>query len=338
MKENQLIYIAFGNEIYQTEAFFSISSAIARNLETSGFFFDINVYTDNPEFYKNLPVQAHPIKKDWYGEINYHFRLKPAVVYENADDYKKTILIDTDTFFKQSPKFLFDKVKNDNLLCNSMNELSKDSLNTETRAVLNQHDLLKENFIHLNSGVIGISNHSKYILKDTIEIIDTLYPKLPNLYTLEELALALAVSKKDVESVECTDLIHHYWSRKAIFRKKVEHWYVKHKNDPTSKAALNDTLEVSDKIPKPPTATRLSNKLFALTVEKKYRQFIIELLNGAYKYENEFDNAVGTAWIEKSIENLKEKTPSVNEIEISEILNKWYVKLKTKNINIDLDV
>lgn len=308
MKENQLIYIAFGAEIYQTEAFFSIASAIARNLKTPELSFDINVYTDTLEFYKNLPVQVHPINKNWYGEINYHFRLKPAVVYENADDYKKTILIDTDTFFKKSPKLLFDKVKKDNLLCNSMNELSKDSLNTETRAVLNQHDLLKENFIHLNSGVIGISSHSKYILKDTLEIIDTLHPQLSNLYTLEELALALAVSKKDIESAECTELIHHYWSRKSIFRKKVQHWYSKHKEKPCSQDALNDIFKVTDKIPKPPAATRLSNKLFALTIEKKYRQFIIELLNGAYKYENEFDNAATTAWIEKSIENLKEKT------------------------------
>ena len=80
MKDNQLIYIAFGDETYQTEAFFSIASAIARNLDTPEFAFDINVYTDNPEFYKNLPVQVHPINKDWYGEINYHFRDRKSVV------------------------------------------------------------------------------------------------------------------------------------------------------------------------------------------------------------------------------------------------------------------
>jgi hypothetical protein len=31
MKDNQLIYIVFGDENYQIEAFFSITSAIARN-------------------------------------------------------------------------------------------------------------------------------------------------------------------------------------------------------------------------------------------------------------------------------------------------------------------
>lgn len=335
MKDNQLIYIAFGDETYQTEAFFSIASAIARNLETPEFFFDINVYTDNPDFYKNLPVQTHPINKDWYGEINYHFRLKPAVVYENADKHKKTILIDTDTFFKKSPKYLFDKVTENNLLCNSKKNMSKDSISSETQTVIKQHDLLKENFIHLNSGVIGINSKTKYILEDTINIIDSLHPQLPNLYTLEEFALALAVSQKNIELVECTELIHHYWSRKEIFRKKVQHWYSKHKDMPCSQSALNDTFKVTDKIPKPPTITRLSNKLFTLTVEKKYRQFIIELLNAAYKHENEFDNAASSVWVEKSVENLKEKNPSINEKEISKILNKRHIKSKIKNIKIN---
>lgn len=325
MKDNQLIYIVFGDENYQIEAFFSITSAIARNLETPEFCFDINVYTDNPKFYKNLPVQVHPINKDWYGEINYYFRLKPAVVYETADKYRKTILIDTDTFFKKSPKYLFDKIKKNNLLCNSKKTLSKDSISGDTRAVLTEHDLLKGNFVHLNSGVIGINNKTKYTLQDTINIIDSLYSQLPNLYTLEELALALAVSQKNIESVECTELIHHYWSRKEIFRKKVQHWYSKHKEAPCFQEALNDTFKVTDKIPKPPATTRLFNKLFVLTVEKKYRQFIIELLNAAYRYENEFDNAASSVWVDKSVENLKEKYPSVSERDISHVLSKWNI-------------
>jgi len=334
MKNNQLIYIAFGDKTYQTEAFFSIASAIARNLETPEFSFDINVYTDNPEFYKNLPVQVHPINKDWYGKINYHFRLKPAVMYANADKYKKTILIDTDTFFKKSPKHLFDKVKENNLLCNSKKSISKDSISSETRAVTKQHYLLKENFIHLNSGVIGISSKTKYILEDTINIIDSLHPRLPNLYTLEEFALALAVSQKNIELVECTELIHHYWSRKEIFRKKVQHWYSKHKNSPCSQEALNDTLKVTDKIPKPPAITRLSNKLFALTLDKKYRQFIIELLNAAYKYKNEFDNTASSVWVERSFSNLQKKHPNTTKKETDKILKKHYIKIRIKDLNI----
>lgn len=328
MSKNQLIYLAFGSETYQTEAFFSIASAIARNLETPDFKFDIHVYTDKPDFYKALPVKTHPINKDWSGEINYHFRMKHAVVYENAYKYEKTILIDTDTFFKKSPELLFEKITNGNLLCNSKHYSVKEQLDPRVKEVLTKESLLKENFIYLNSGVIGISSQSVSILKESIEIIDKLHPKLSYFYTLEELALALAVSSKNIESVDCVEVIHHYWSRKAIFRKKAEAWYIKHKDTPISSYALNDTLKVTDKIPKPPAFYRIFNKLLSLSVEKKYRQFIRELRNAKYKYNNEFDNAAAEAWIEKAIENLKERNPLLTEYDIKELSNKKTLGIK----------
>lgn len=336
MKSHQLIYIAFGDETYQTEAFFSIASAIARNLETPGFSFDINVYTDNPDFYKNLPVQTHPINKDWYGEINYHFRLKPAVVYENADKYKKTILIDTDTFFKKSPKHLFDKIKKNNLLCNSKHPESINHIDDRVLKVISRENLLKKDFVYLNSGVIGIHKSSSYIIKNTINIIDKLYPELSFYYTLEELSLALAASLEKVDSTDCVEVIHHYWSRKAIFRKKAEAWYTKHKSKPCSDHALLDTLNVTVNIPKPPVLNRLINKLTALTVEKKYRQFILELFNATYQYKNEFDNAAATVWVQKSFENLKDKNPSITQSEIYSVLTNKLVSTKIKNIKINL--
>lgn len=336
MKDYQLIYIAFGSETYQIEAFFSIASAIARNQETPGFLFDINVYTDNPEFYKNLPVKTHPIKKEWYGDINYHFRLKPAVVYDNASKYRKSILIDTDTFFKKSPKFLFDKITEKNLLCNSKHPKAKISADSKVANTIISEDLLRDNFIYLNSGVIGIHKNSSYILEKTIEIIDTLYPKLSYYYTLEELALALAVSLKSVDSAACTEVIHHYWSRKSIFRKKADTWYAKHKNNPCSNNALLDTLNVTVKVPKPPAISRLINKLIALTVEKKYRQFILELFNATHQYKNEFDNAAATIWIQKSFENLKTKNPDITLAEINSILKNKLIRKRVKNIQINL--
>lgn len=256
MCKNQLIYIAFGSETYQIEAFFSISSAIARGRKTPEFSFDIHVYTDDPDFYRELPIQVHPIKPEWYGEINYHFRVKHAVVYETAHNYEKTILIDTDTFFKKSPKYLFEKITEKNLLCNSKHYSETNSIEARALAVLKKENLLKGNITHLNSGVIGISCKSTHILKKSIEIIDKLHPELPDYYTLEELALALAVSLTDVEPVDCIEVIHHYWSRKAIFRKKAEAWYNKHKKNPISILALDDTLKVTEKIPKPPVITR----------------------------------------------------------------------------------
>lgn len=330
MCKNQLIYIAFGSKIYQIEAFLSISSAIARSRKTPEFYFDIHVYTDDPVFYKELPVQVHPIKREWYGEINYHFRVKHAVVYETAHNYENTILIDTDTFFKMSPKHLFEKITDKNLLCNSKHYFAKNNIEERVLKVLKEENLFKNDITHLNSGVIGINYKSTHILEKSIAIIDTLHPKLTDYYTLEELALALAVSLKNIESVDCIEVIHHYWSRKAIFRKKAEAWYNKHKANPTSDIALNDTFGVTNKIPKPPVIVRTLNKLIAFSVEKKYRQFVREILNANHTYKNEFDNAAATAWIDKAIVNIKQKIPSISDAEIKLLMDKKSLLIRKK--------
>jgi predicted oxidoreductase len=45
---------------------------------------------------------------------------------------------------------------------------------------------------------------------------------------------------RKLEVAECTDVIHHYWSRKAQFRAKIQAWLRKHGHDPLSQAALAD--------------------------------------------------------------------------------------------------
>lgn len=52
-------------------------------------------------------------------------------------------------------------------------------------------------------------------------------------YTLEEFCLAVA-AYRNLELAECTDVIHHYWSRKAQFRAKIQAWLRKHEHDPLS--------------------------------------------------------------------------------------------------------
>lgn len=337
MKINQLIYLAFGNNTYQTEAFCSIATAIARSQETPDFSYDINVYTDNPEFYKNLPVNTHPIDTSWYGKINYHFRLKPAVVYECATKYQKSIFIDTDTFFKKSPKYLFDKVTNTNLLCNSIHPEFIKKIDTRVINEAKKEKLLEDNFVYINSGVIGIHKDSIETINKTIEIIDTLYDKLSFYYTLEEFSLALAANLNKTELVDCSDIIHHYWSRKLIFRKKAEAWHTKHKDNPCSQKALDDVLTITSKIPKPPAIKRLTNKLISLSITKKYRQFIRELLNASHDYSNEFDNAAAQAWIEKAFENLKSENQNITKLEVKKNLSKKLIYSRLKRLDIELE-
>lgn len=55
----QLTYLAFGAEIYQREAIFSIASSLSRSTNRN---WDIRVFTDSPELNTDLPVIVAPIE------------------------------------------------------------------------------------------------------------------------------------------------------------------------------------------------------------------------------------------------------------------------------------
>ena len=69
--------------------------------------------------------------------------------------------------------------------------------------------------------------------------MDEFHPIVPNAYTLEEFCLAVA-AYRTLTLTDCTDVIHHYWSRKDLFRAKIQAWLHKHGDDPLGEAALAD--------------------------------------------------------------------------------------------------
>ena len=107
----QLLYLAFGTKTYQLEAIFSIATAFARAGSASEREFDVQVFTDSPALYAQLPVQLHSINPAWSGPHNYHFRLKHEALRQALGDCEQAILIDTDTFFHASPMALFKRVR-----------------------------------------------------------------------------------------------------------------------------------------------------------------------------------------------------------------------------------
>ena len=109
-------------------------------------------------------------------------------------------------------------------------------------------------------------------------------------YTLEEFCLSVAAYRR-LQIKKCPDLIHHYWSRKQLFRAKVKAWVAKHPRNPTSQAALDDTRRVTMHLPRPPRSQRLLYKLITLALPVHLRQFIREILYGCYEHPNEFDQA-----------------------------------------------
>ena len=313
---NRLLYIVYGAETYHQEAFFSIASALTRLRSTPGADIAIEVLTDNPAPYAALPVTITPVSsqtlQSWWAPHGYHFRAKHVALLQRLQgDEDRVVLIDTDTFFHQSPQTLFDKVRQGQLLCNRIGGRYGDRpdalLYRTLSAGLQARGLGGKEMPLLNSGVIGLCGADRSVLERSIELMDELFPHAQGAYTLEEFVLAVAADQAGLSLEECPDEIHHYWSRKDIFRAKVKAWIAKHGSAPCSDAAVADIPRVTDALPRPPQATRLMIKLRTCILPSTQRQFARELLYGCYPYSNEFDRACGPVWWEKAVNNLEQR-------------------------------
>ncbi|MFK0092719.1 hypothetical protein [Pseudomonas sp. NPDC090592] len=307
----QLVYLAFGPATYHQEACFSIVSALAHLGTAAGDAMDIQVYTDNPQPYAKLPVSVHLLdeatRQAWNAPHGYHFRSKHVLLRQVLQQHPLAVLIDTDTFFRSSPLQLFSRVAPGKLLCNAIGPRyganQKCLLYKNLLAILQARSQADCQMPLLNSGVIGLMAEDADTLDRSIAMMDEFYPLAREAYTLEEFCLAVAAYRR-LEVAECTDVIHHYWSRKAQFRAKIQAWLGKHGHDPLSPAALADVQLVNDQLPRPPALHRLGYKALSLTLPSHERQFARELLYGCYPYTNEFDRACAAAWWDKALENL----------------------------------
>lgn len=310
----QLVYLAFGPATYHQEACFSIVSALAHLDTQAGEALDIHVYTDNPAPYGQLPVTVHLLDETtraaWNAPHGYHFRSKHVLLRQVLQQHPLAVLIDTDTFFRTSPLKLFQRVRPGHMLCNFIGPRYGANqaclLYRNLVAILEQRGLADCQMPLLNSGVIGLSADDAATLDRSIALMDELYPLARTAYTLEEFCLAVA-AYRTLEVAGCADVIHHYWSRKAQFRAKIQAWLHKHGDDLLSAPARADVALVNDQLPRPPALHRLGYKALSLTLPSRERQFARELLYGCYPYPNEFDRACAPAWWDKALENLNQR-------------------------------
>jgi hypothetical protein len=308
----QLVYLVYGADTYHQEAVFSIASALAGMRETPDEALDIQVFTDNPEPYRDLPVRIRPLDENtrqaWIAPHGYHFRAKHVVMRQVLEESGLALLIDTDTFFHCSPLELFRRIQPGTLLCNAFGiryGANKEAGLYQTLAtVLQERNLADDQMPLLNSGVIGLNRADAAILDHSIALMDELYPLAQGAYTLEEFCLSVAAYRTKQVS-ECPDLIHHYWSRKQLFRAKINAWLTKHRAALTSSIALDETRLVTVTLPRPPTLQRLAYKIVTLALPRHQRQFMREILYGCYRHTNQFDQACAPVWWEKAQENVE---------------------------------
>ena len=324
----QLVYLVFGAETYHQEALFSIASALAWLRETPHAELDIQVFSDNPQPYARLPVRVRMLdeatRQRWNAPHGYHFRAKHVALRKVLEESPVALLIDTDTFFHRSPVELFDRVQPGTLLCNDYytryGTNKENMLYSALSTTLRDRGLADDQMMLLNSGVIGLHQQDAQVLDHSIALIDELFPMARGAYTLEEFCLSVA-AYRSMQVKKCPDLIHHYWSRKQLFRAKVKAWVAKHARNPTSQAALDDTRRVTMHLPRPPRSQRLLYKLITLALPAHLRQFIREILYGCYEHPNEFDQACGPVWWEKALQNQEER---LGKPVTQRLLERWF--------------
>ena len=249
-------------------------------------------------------------RKAWSEPHGYHFRTKHVLLRQVLQDHEHALLIDTDTFFHQSPIELFRRMQPGTLLCNAVGGKygvdQQCALYRNLAGPLQARGLAKDGMPLLNSGVIGLYRQDAGLLDQSIALMDEFYPLAPRAYTLEEFCLAVA-AHDTLNVQECPDLIHHYWSRKQLFRAKIQAWLNKHGSDPLSTQAMADIAQVNTQLPRPPLLQRLHCKLLGLLLPARQRQFMRELAYGCHPYANEFDRACAQAWWEKALENVERR-------------------------------
>ncbi|WP_156428929.1 hypothetical protein [Pseudomonas oryzihabitans] len=312
--KRKIIYLTTGKESYHIESLYSLASAI-KLLGDKREEIEFVVHTDQASFYRALPVSVRHISQktllEWKGPIDYIFRAKHACLLSELENSEQCILIDSDTFFHRTPMSLFERVSKESLLCNELQHKFGENKDDYTYKSLAHHlqklGLAPDNMYRLNSGVIGLTKENKVVLEKSIALMDKYHSKASASYNLEEFALAVTSHAKNLSVNTCTDIIKHYWSRKNLVRAKIVAWYQKHGESPLSEAAFNDMLLINTRPPKPPAPKRLFNKAKSLLIPRQQRQLALELMNGCYHYQNEFERACKFAWWETALKNASEK-------------------------------
>jgi hypothetical protein len=225
---------------------------------------------------------------------------------------------------------LFERVQPDTLLCNAFQlsyaDYKQTVLYTALAKTLAERNLADDQMRLVNSGVIGLTRNNAAVLDTSIALMDEFFPITPGAITLEEFCLGVA-AYRSLKIDQCTDLIHHYWSRKALFRAKVLAWIGKHGNDPLNAKALQDTAKVSPQLPRPGVWQRMLYKSATLAVPKQQRQFVREVLYGCCEHPNEFDRACAAVWWEKAFSNAERRLKKpIEPAQLRQWLDHWAVR------------
>ena len=311
MQDHQLLYLVYGPDEFYIEARFSVVSALLRSRNRAKL--NIVVHCERPARFADLPVRTEGITaeelRQWAGPQRYHHRCKPCVLRRAIPAAQKTALIDTDTFFLQEPETLFDRIDDATLLIDEVEQNWREVDDGRLYQALNpylQSYPVDDQMPFVNSGVIGITIGNGQLIDDAIDLIDQVYLPSGKLRTLEQIAIGV-VAYQRCRFREQEGIFKHYWSRKSLYRSKIDAFLERHRDDLLSDAAQADLTLITPSHPKPGLPARLRYKASVLHYPPSQRHFLVELRYGSHRYTNPFDRASRQAWWERAFVGWTEK-------------------------------
>ncbi|MDE1461927.1 hypothetical protein [Spartinivicinus poritis] len=224
---NDLLYLVYGqNKIYYQQGYFSILTALKFLGESKST--RVCVFTENPDYFSDLPIVAEKLTDDqiklWQGKAQYNHRLKNVAMKFWMDKYKnKTILVDTDTWYKKNPELLFQRVSPGFSLMFQFEKYIQQALPTLCERIVENNivsqngnilDIAKDGQLW-NSGVVGLSYDDRHLLDEALYVLDQVYD-ITKEYVTEQLAIGEVLSRNTKLS-GCDDILAHYYGAEINF-------------------------------------------------------------------------------------------------------------------------
>lgn len=223
--ENTILYVCWGAGAWLEQLTFSVLSAL-HHLAAANDEVRIVVYCDRPVL-GDLPIELRLIDvskwQEWSGTLGSTFRPKIFALKDSLDRYAAPVLyVDCDTYFRESPRCLFDRVKpGHSFLHIRENALSKVTTSVSAHAgiigLFQSHALHARNGAVLdanglsmwNCGVIALDPADAHILDEVIHTSDEVAAR-GFAYYAEQIAFSYWLPRLTC-CREARGTIFHYW-------------------------------------------------------------------------------------------------------------------------------
>lgn len=212
-RDTTLLYLLYGgSREYHLELTYSVLSA-ARNMGPEPIT-RIVLLTDERTRRDDLPVERLVFSDaefgSWTDDGAYKHAAKIGGLEFALRHYGgKVAIIDTDTFFTDSPRLLFERIGDGSALMNAAEGTLGDRGNKWDR-IFAAYESIEPRSKMYNSGVIGVDRSMGALLADVRPLMMDLHSISPEIHDVEQFAVTHLLGAS-LRLNTCEDVLCHYW-------------------------------------------------------------------------------------------------------------------------------